>query len=605
MINLEFNDPPVRPAVEGTYELPGAGRGMYFTIGRDYVEDKLKKLLRRHSVLSADIEAFGFGNLRFRIKVVTFADDRDAVILDPRDEYQYHLIRWALKELKGIILHNSMYDAIALYQRDLLDKSSIRKIIDTIILSRQSSPGEMERHNLENLSEKHFNLKADSKKVGDYYFVSDIHMVGYIHGSALDTLCTYRLLPILVKEVKQRLEIPPLIKELALDPKEKEYILWREQRINHILLERMAQGLCVDISEADRYRQSITPVQNRLEIILKQHGMTKQTRTGSYTNGGQLVDILSRVDAFPPTYPRTAKTRKYSTKEEDLQYIEHPIAKAFIENKKILKDLQYHDAIVDEAYRTNRVYPTTKVLGARTGRFSMSDPALQQFSPNSRGIIIPEEGDKFCSIDWSQVEPTIICYLADDTIALKRYEDGQADFYNIVSDLTGLSRKESKVTLLAQMYGQGLDKLALQLGKSRETAREYRDRIFAGLPAVKDFIDGMKEIGKTGYVHSLMGRVVDVERFQGKLKEYTAVNYMIQSSAFDLLAEALIRIDEHNLSGYIHFTIHDELIISNSVSEEIAELMRTPPERMTRLLDNKPPVIRCTPQYLGDRWGKV
>lgn len=604
MINLDFNDLPVRPAVEGTYELPGAGRGMYFTIGRDYVEEKLKELLRRRDTLSLDIESFGLGNLRFRIKVVTLADDKDAVILDPRDEYQYNLIKWAIKELKCIIIHNSMYDCISLYQRDLMDKKDIRKVIDTIILSRQSSPGEMARHTLENLSEKHLGLKAESKKTGDYYFVSDIHMVGYIHGSALDTLCTYRLASILLKEVKQRLDIPPIIKELSLNAEEKEYILWREQHVNHILLERMAQGLQVDIEEADRYKQEVKPVQNRLEIIMKQHGMTIQTRTGSYTNGNQLIDILSRMGAIPPAYPNTAKTRKPSTKEEDLQYIDHPLAKAFTQNKKLLKDIQYHDAIVDEAFRTNRVFPTTKVLGARTGRFSMSDPALQQFSPKSRGIIIPENDDKFSSIDWSQVEPMIVCYLANDTVALTRYEDGAADFYTIVADITGLSRKESKVTLLAQMYGQGLDKLALQLGKSRETAREYRDRIFAGLPAVKGFIEGMKEVGKTGLVHSLMGRVVDVERYQGKLKEYTAVNYMVQSSAFDLLAESLIRIDQHNLSEYIYFSIHDELIISNSVSEEIAELMRTPPERMTRLLDREP-VIRCTPQYLGDRWAKI
>lgn len=604
MINLDFNDPPVRPAVEGTFELPGAGRGMYFTIGRDYVEDKLKELLRKRTTLASDIESFGLNLLRFRLKVVTFADDHDAVILDPRDPFQFDLIKWTYSELQCIIFHNGQFDLPCLYQRGLVTKADMKKVVDTIITSRQANPGELQRHTLENLSKKHLGFTSEAKMSGDDYFKNDIHLLTYIYGSALDALNTYRLLPILVKEVKKRLEIPAINKELELSKEEKDYILWREQRVSQVFLKTSSRGLCVDVDEIDRYEIKTKPVQNRLEIILKQHGLTLQKRTGSFTNSNELVRVLTQLDAFPSSYPRT-KTGKLSTTEENLALLRHPLAQAFSQNKKILKVKQYMDNIADIAYKTGRIFPTTNLLAAGTGRISMSgEGPLQQFTPDARGIIVSEEGRQLSSIDWSQVEPTLLIYISGDTSAIDIYENTGTDIYSIVSDITGTDRPKAKTTLLAQMYSQGISALALRLDVSESTAQEYKNRIFAGLPESEKLIKNLKDAGRSGHIATLMGRVLDIPMWDGRFKQSVTPNYYIQGSAYDLLGEVIVKVDEAELSDALLFSVHDELVVDSEAAEDVAAIMRTPPERFS-LLAGRTPVLRADPALLGQRWGKV
>lgn len=597
MINLDFKDPVVRPAVEGRHELPN--RGMWFTIGREHVAETAFNLLRRNNTLALDIETFGLGNDRFRIKTVTFADDTDAVILDPRDPYQADIVRKMAKHLKGIVQHNSMYDTVSLYQRDLIDESGINKVVDTIVYSRQANPGESfdNKHDLESLSKKHFGITIEKKRNKDDYYSIDIHMIGFIHGSAYDALYTFKLLPILLKEVRERLSIPPVVKGLELDEDEKKYMTNREQHENQILLRRMKDGLCVDLDEVDKYEGNVRPQENKCELVMKSHGM-KTT-----TNRNQLIAALERDNAFPQGYKRTEGGAP-STAEEDLELVQHPLARAFGQHAKIQKVKQYLNTIADEAYRTGRVFPTTKILGAGTGRISMAGPALQQFTPDARSVIVAEEGDEFSSIDWSQVEPTILVYCANDIMARDRYEAGEADFYEIVGSIVGISRKNAKTALLAQMYGQGLPSMAMRLGISYDQAAEYKKRIFAAMPAVDHFIKGMKQVGESRHVHTLMGRVLDVPMWKGNVKSYVAINYFIQGSAYDLLAESLIRIDEAGLTDGIYFTYHDELVVSTQYAEEISQIMCTPPERVTRLLDRKM-VLRAAPGHLGRHWGKI
>lgn len=598
MINLELKDPPVIPAVIGRHELPEGG--MFYTIGADYVAETAYRLLQRHSILALDIETFGLGNNRFRIKTVTFADDQDAVILDPRDPYQENIIKKMINHLKGIIIHNSMYDVPSMYQRDLMESQSVDKVIDTIVTSRQANPGEsfMNSHKLEDLTKKHFGINIEKKVGKDDFYAIDIHMIGFIHGAAYDALYTYRLLPVLMKGVRDRYSIPPPMKGLELDPAEKSYIINREQHVNHILLHRMKDGLCVDLDEVDKYEVNVRPQENKCELVMKQHGMT------TVTNRNQLIAGLEREDAFPKGYKRT-KGGAPSTKEEDLEMISHPLARAFAQHAKIQKVKQYLNTIADEAYRSGRVFPTTKILGAGTGRIAMSDPPLHQFTPDARSVIVAEDGDELSSIDWSQIEPTILVYCANDEYALNQYEHGEIkDFYEIVGNIVGIERKYAKTALLAQMYGQGLTSMAGRLGVSYDQAREYKNRIFAAMPEVDVFIKGMKRIGETRKVHTLFGRVLDVPMFEGNIKAYTAINYFIQGSAYDLLAEALMRINDAGLADYVYFTYHDELVVSTDASEEIAHIMRTPPERFVRLLD-RVPILRAEPAYLGRHWGKV
>jgi DNA polymerase I-like protein with 3'-5' exonuclease and polymerase domains len=95
--------------------------------------------------------------------------------------------------------------------------------------------------------------------------------------------------------------------------------------------------------------------------------------------------------------------------------------------------------------------------GTVTGRFSMSNPNLQQIparhkelGPMIRSIFIPEENCKWGSFDYSQQEPRILVHYAKlqnlegvDGI-VEAYQKGDADFHQVVADMAGIERKQAK-----------------------------------------------------------------------------------------------------------------------------------------------------------------
>ena len=93
--------------------------------------------------------------------------------------------------------------------------------------------------------------------------------------------------------------------------------------------------------------------------------------------------------------------------------------------------------------------------GTVTGRFSMSNPNLQQIPAKGyiggkmRELFIPEEGCQWGSFDYSQQEPRIVVHYAiklglpGEGLKMNLIED-DADFHQIVADMANISRKQAK-----------------------------------------------------------------------------------------------------------------------------------------------------------------
>ena len=135
--------------------------------------------------------------------------------------------------------------------------------------------------------------------------------------------------------------------------------------------------------------------------------------------------------------------------------------------------------------------------GTVTGRFSMSNPNLQQIP--SRGIIgkkmrelfIPEDGCVWGSFDYSQQEPRIVVHYAlklglPGTDTLKdEFNKEDADFHQIVADMAHISRTMAKTINLGLFYGMGKIKLQNELNLTREKANALFSAYHAKVPFVK------------------------------------------------------------------------------------------------------------------------
>ena len=269
-----------------------------------------------------------------------------------------------------------------------------------------------------------------------------------------------------------------------------------------------------------------------------------------------------------------------------------------------------------------KVHTSFKSHGAETGRFSSSDPNLQnipssgQYGKLIRNLFVAPKGYKLVVADYSQIEPRIVASFSNDPIMMDNYLNGK-DIYTTIGDTVGLDRKAGKVLVLAMTYGVGPDKIASSLNLTVEAARKL----------LNDFTDRFNDIAKykarvtrlasqqspVPFVETVFGRrryIPDLKSTDKGLRsraDRQAFNTVIQGSAADLMKLAIVRahscfIDEPDVN--VVLTVHDELVTvaREDLAEETAEAIRLSMEGI-HLPEITVPLIADV--KIVDKWGEA
>jgi DNA polymerase-1 len=635
-----FADAPVRPAAE---RFLSTAHG---THGWENVPCFAGGLAVQHvterwqgSPVSVDIESYGLDRYSARLKCLSFADVDQAWVLDPREPRQHAAARYVIEHAPKLIFHNAAFDVPNLARNGLIGPDHCGKIEDTLVHARLAEPDSLTSKSLIMTGHRYlgtpkddhllaaFKLAGLTKEQGYYQF--DIDRYIYLLGAGSDALITSRLLARVRAAAYDRLTTGHPFTENGVTGGEAWDLVEKLQRFNRIMLRRACRGLRIDAEFLDRYQERTATELSKAEKALTE----LHIRPG---NANDLMSYLDNHDAIPDGYPRTAKTKKPSTVANHLESLGHPVAQLYVTHKQITKvQDDYLAKAVNQSGEDGRIYPALNVLAAVTGRASMSGTPIHQFPADARGVILADEDDALTSMDWAQIEPTVITNIAagrgsePDRLVLEAFEAG-ADFYQPIMDDAGILRPTAKVVLLAQLYGEGLRKLALDLGISIEQAEELRDSILTTLPGVADLVRAksacvlpshreglLRRIGRDfGVIFTLSGRIVPVPMGRGWLDEETgevgppsravhkSVNFHVQGSAFDVLMEAVIAGDDAGLADTLYITMHDELVTSTSAAAEWEKIMQTPPERLCHLA-KRVPLLRTDREDIGERWAKV
>jgi DNA polymerase-1 len=269
-----------------------------------------------------------------------------------------------------------------------------------------------------------------------------------------------------------------------------------------------------------------------------------------------------------------------------------------------------------------RVHTNFKSHGAETGRFSSSEPNLQNIPSSGdygklvRNLFVAPPGHKLVVADYSQIEPRVIAALSKDPVLMENYLTG-GDVYTTIGDTMGVDRKAGKVLVLAISYGVGPDKIAASIGCSVPEAKKLLkdfEAKFSSIAKYKGKVVRMaKEAGSIPYVETLFGRrryIPDLKsNDMGLLSraERQAFNTMIQGSAADIMKLALIRAhscftEESDIN--VILTVHDELvtIAPEDRAEEVAEAIRESMEGV-KLREITVPLIAEV--NIVDKWGQA
>ena len=315
-------------------------------------------------------------------------------------------------------------------------------------------------------------------------------------------------------------------------------------------------------------------------------------------------------------YDLTAKTNSPSFTKNFLQNHPNPIVKLIASSREINKShTTFIDTILKHEHK-GRIHAEINQIrsdsgGTVTGRFSYNNPNLQQIparnkelGPLIRSLFIPEEGMKWGCFDYSQQEPRLVTHYASldglygvDEV-LDAYNEGEADFHQIVSDMANIPRSQAKTINLGLFYGMGKNKLQAELGVSKEDAedlfRTYHDKV----PFVKMLMESvMRRAQDKGRVRTLLGRrcrfnLWEPNQFgihkalphEEALAEhgpgikraftYKALNKLIQGSAADMTKKAMVDLYKEGIIP--HIQVHDELDISvDGNSDKIKNIMES------------------------------
>lgn len=617
--------PPVRPQFEGTETIEEGGLRFTYTVGRDHITDPLRELLMSRRPLAVDIETFGLGAAALNLKSVAFSTTTDAVICDPRDPYQRDLIQKSIAYARELLFWNSSFDVPNLARNGLLRVEDCAKVTDGVLYARLAEPDERVKKTLaacwqryivgggdDKAAEKAatdenkvlFRIIGAKNKVEGYRQI-DLHLPAFVMGAANDVIHTAILVPRVRRAAFDRLTLGHPYSSGEFDEgvtgDDARALVEREQRINRMLLRRSVRGLRVDLDFLDQYREHNGARIDELTQLLEGAGIT-------VTNARTLFEVLEREDAIPANHPKTA-TGLYSATAAVLQAMEHPLARAFVARKKLIKvDEDYLAKVVELASSSGRVHPEVKLLGATTGRMSMGNPPIQQFPEPARGIVLADEGSALTSCDWTAIEPVIAANLAGEEDIIARFEDPavKADIYAPIAAKAGIERKQAKTILLGLLYGLGVAKLGNQLGCSQDEAYELRDSVFDAMPRIADFIRDQRAAGeKHMKICTLSGRILPIPMgtYEGvtSVQTHKSVNYLIQGSAYDMLAETLVAVEDAGLGDAVYLAMHDELIMDTDAADQIRKIMETPPERLCRFAQ-RVPVLRTDRVDLGERW---
>ena len=368
-------------------------------------------------------------------------------------------------------------------------------------------------------------------------------------------------------------------------------------------------GVRVDTQAAYKLKQQL--VEEEKECLYK---VKKETSIDVQIWAARSIEKVFQKLNLP--YDLTAKTSSPSFTKNFLQNHPHPLVKQIARAREINKShTTFIDTILKHQHK-GRIHAEINQIrsdqgGTVTGRFSYNNPNLQQIparnkelGPRIRSLFIPEEGCKWGCFDYSQQEPRLVTHYASldglygvDEV-LDAYNDGEADFHQIVAEMASIPRLQAKTINLGLFYGMGKNKLQAELGISKEDANDlfrlYHDKV----PFVKMLMESvMRRAQDNGRVRTLLGRrcrfnlwepnqfgIHKALNHEDALAEhgpgikraftYKALNKLIQGSAADMTKKAMVDLYKEGIIP--HIQVHDELDISvDNNADKIKKIMES------------------------------
>jgi DNA polymerase-1 len=569
--------------------------------------DELSRIaagLLQEEIVAVDTETTGLDPYTSRVRLLQLATPSSSYIIDCFACENLSCLKTVFTSVKPVkIFHNAKFDIKMLKVHFNFD---FENIFDTMLASQIISAGIHDSHNLKEVVKRYLDTELDkSEGRSDWSGELTSSQLKY---AIKDVLI---LLP-LREKLRQLLIENKLVKVAKL-----EFdccVAVADMELNGCLLDKAGWLVILEGLEK-KHRQLSQEIEKELATASNQLSMFEDFVSININSTQQLVEALNNMGL--PLKDSSEGTLMMFRDQ-------HPVIEKILEYRGLQKAISSYGKNIIEHINpvTGRIHADFNQLRADTGRFSCSNPNLQQIpaTPEYRSCFIASPGHKLITADYSQIELRILAELSQDKEFIKAFESGEDLHKATAASMFGLPiekiskemRSQAKSINFGLAYGRGASSLAAQIGTSVEKARELIDKYFIVYSGIKDWLFRAGQLAiKTEQSRTLSNRLRKYVFDKANKSEVASIdrqgkNTPIQGTSADIAKQALILVNRTLKDTPVKLinTVHDEIILEapEGQSQWAAEVLEEKMLEAACIYIKKVPIV--VDVHISDFWNK-
>ena len=555
-------------------------------------EEELRKVvesLSTHLAIGLDTETTELDPYFGRLRLIQLATPNGVHIIDLdafRNGGNGDLLQTnALAPLRDLlsahrpvkVAHNAKFDAKFIKHSLGVDLGGL---FDTLLASQLLGAGDIEeRHGLEAVASRYLNEAVDkTERLSNWNLeLSDAQLEYAARDAAV--------LPPLREKLIERLRSDSLIDCARLE--------------FDCVMTVADMELAGFYMHKDRWLEQLAIVEKRRAELADelQEVLAEESSQGTLFGGPQRDEInLDSSQQLTKALERLGIQLPDSTRNWKLQPLaaEYPIVATLLEYRTVQKALTSYGQNMIELINptTGRLHADFRQIGAPTGRFSCTNPNIQQV-PHAveyrRCFSGHPEGRKLVIADYSQIELRILAEFSGDRAFISAFNSGAdlhrvtaAEVFNVAVDqVTREQRDFAKRLNFGVVYGIGAQRFSIMTGLSVPEAENVLRKYFATYRQLDTYLHEAanravsERQARTGSGRLVRFRYDEQDRQQISMTKRNGKNTPIQGTSADILKRALrlLKDELRGTNAQIVNIIHDEIVVEADANEaeEVAQ----------------------------------
>jgi DNA polymerase I-like protein with 3'-5' exonuclease and polymerase domains len=343
----------------------------------------------------------------------------------------------------------------------------------------------------------------------------------------------------------------------------------------------------------DRWLEQLAIVEKRRAELADelQDVLAEESNQGTLFGGPQRDEInLDSHQQLTQALERLGIPVPDSTRNWKLQPLaaEYPVVATLLEYRTVQKALTSYGQNMIELINptTGRLHADFRQIGAPTGRFSCTNPNIQQV-PHAveyrRCFSGHPEGRRLVIADYSQIELRILAEFSGDKGFISAFNSGAdlhrvtaAEVFNVSIDQVSREQRDfAKRLNFGVVYGIGAQRFSLMTGSTVGEAENILRKYFATYRGLDTYLhEAANRAVRDRQARTGSGRLVrfrydEQDRQQISMTKRNGKNTPIQGTSADILKRALrlLKDELRDTNAQIVNIIHDEIVVEADADE--------------------------------------